>query len=230
VVEAGTVTSSVLDGIDPDWAEALAPVEAGLAAMADFLREETAAGRSYLPADEHILRAFAQPLDNVRVVIVGKDPYPTRGHATGVAFSVERNVRPLPHSVANIHAELRDDLGIGTPEHGDLTAWTQRGVLLLNRCLTVAPDQPASHHGKGWKTVTDQAVRALAARGGPLVAVLLGSDARRLAPLLASVPWVACGHPSVRSAERGFFGSRPFTRANALLVEQRAAAIDWSLD
>jgi uracil-DNA glycosylase len=212
VVEAGTVTSSVLDGIDPDWAEALAPVEAGLAAMADFLREETAAGRSYLPADEHILRAFAQPLDNVRVVIVGKDPYPTRGHATGVAFSVERNVRPLPHSVANIHAELRDDLGIGTPEHGDLTAWTQRGVLLLNRCLTVAP------------------VRALAARGGPLVAVLLGSDARRLAPLLASVPWVACGHPSVRSAERGFFGSRPFTRANALLVEQRAAAIDWSLD
>jgi uracil-DNA glycosylase len=197
--------------------------------MADFLSHETEADRPYLPPEEHVLRAFALPLAQVRVVIVGQDPYPTPGHAIGLAFSVGRQVRPLPHSLDNIYAELRDDLGLTTPEHGDLSAWTERGVLLLNRCLTVSPDQPASHHGKGWKTVTDQAIRALAARGAPLVAVLFGSDARRLRPLLGDVPFIVCGHPSARSADRGFFGSRPFSRANAMLRAQGAPPIDWSL-
>jgi uracil-DNA glycosylase len=220
---------ALLDAVDPGWAEALAPVASDLAAMADFLRRETVAGRRYLPADEHIMRAFAQPFDDVRIAIVGHDPYPTPGHSVGLAFSVDRGVSPLPHSLENIYAELRADLGVATPEHGDLTAWTHRGVLLMNRCLTVAPDRPASHRGRGWKAVTDQAMRALAARRRPLVAVLFGSDSRRLQPVLADAACVPCGHPSVRSANRGFFGSRPFSRANALLVEQGADPVDWSL-
>jgi uracil-DNA glycosylase len=231
---ASTLSKSVIDGLaidqlDPGWAEALTPVHDELAAMAAFLRDETAAGRSYLPDDEHILSAFAQPFADVRVAIVGHDPYPTPGHATGIAFSVGRDVRPLPHSIDNIYAELRADLGLDTPDHGDLTAWAERGVLLLNRCLTVAPHEPASHHGRGWKAITDHALRALADRDTPLVVILLGSDARRLQPLLSDVPCVACGHPSVRSADRGFFGSRPFSQANALLLEQGAEPIDWSL-
>jgi uracil-DNA glycosylase len=228
--EHGMTAADPLAAVGPGWAEALAPVAAYLDTMAHFLQGETEAGRAFLPAREHVLRAFEQPFADVRVVIVGQDPYPTPGHPVGLAFSVARSVRPLPHSLANLHAELRDDLKLTTPDHGDLTAWTRRGVLLLNRCLTVAPDRPGSHHGKGWKAVTDQAVRALASREAPLVAVLLGSDAHRLRPLLGEHRCVPCGHPSVRSADRGFFGSRPFSRANALLAEQGAPPIDWSLD
>jgi uracil-DNA glycosylase len=228
--ERASEEGRLLEIVEPSWAEALAPVAPELDAMAAFLRSETLAGRAYLPADEHILRAFAQPLADVRVAIVGQDPYPSPGHPIGLAFSVKAEVRPLPHSLENIYAELRDDLGLDTPEHGDLTAWSDRGVLLLNRCLTVEADRPASHHGRGWKAVTDHAMRVLAARGTPLVVLLFGSDARRLAPMLADVPCVPCGHPSARSADRGFFGSRPFSRANALLIDQGAEPIDWSVD
>jgi uracil-DNA glycosylase len=225
----GSRTDSLLRVVHPSWAAALAPVEAELAAMADVLDAETAAGRSYLPADEHILRAFATPFADVRVAVVGQDPYPTPGHPVGLAFSVDPDVRPLPHSVANIYAELRADLGIAAPDHGDLSAWTERGVLLLNRCLTVSPDEPGSHHGIGWKTVTDQAMRALVERGTPLVAILLGRDAGRLQALLGDVPSAVCVHPSVRTAARGFFGSRPFSRANVLLAAQGVEPVDWSL-
>jgi uracil-DNA glycosylase len=215
--------------LDPGWAAALEPVADRIATMGEFLRAEVAAGRSYLPAGQHILRAFQQPLADVRVLIVGQDPYPTPGHAIGLCFAVERHVRPIPRSLQNIYRELRADLGIEPPEHGDLTAWAEHGVLLLNRCLTVCPGKPAAHKGKGWETVTDQAIRALVARNKPLVAILWGRDAQTLRPLLGHTPSIESVHPSPMSADRGFFGSRPFSRANALLVEQGGAPVDWAL-
>jgi uracil-DNA glycosylase len=198
--------------------------------MGEFLRGEVAAGRRYLPAADAILRAFHAPLEDVRVLIVGQDPYPTPGHPVGLSFAVEQSVRPIPKSLVNIYRELHDDLGIDPPQHGDLSAWARQGVLLLNRVLTVAPGRPASHRGQGWEQVTDAAIAALVARGGPLVAILWGRDAQSLIPRLAGVPVIASPHPSPLSASRGFFGSRPFSRANALLVEQGAAPIDWRLD
>jgi uracil-DNA glycosylase len=212
--------------LDPGWAKALAPVELEIRTLGDTLRAELAAGRSYLPAGQHVLRAFARPLEDVRVLIVGQDPYPTPGHAVGLSFSVAPTVRPIPRSLKNIFRELVDDLGVSHPSNGDLSPWADRGVLLLNRVLTVTPGAPGSHRGKGWETVTDQAIRALVARGGPLVAILWGRDAQGLTPLLGDTPRIVSAHPSPMSADRGFFGSRPFSRANALLGPH---AVDWSL-
>ena len=197
--------------------------------MGAFLRQEMAAGRSYLPAGENVLRAFTRPLADVRVLVVGQDPYPTPGHAVGLSFSVARDVRPIPRSLQNIYAELSADLGIPPAEHGDLSAWFERGVLLLNRCLTVRPGAPASHRGKGWEEVTDRAIEALVERGGPLVAILWGRDAQALQPILGHLPVIASAHPSPLSARSGFFGSRPFSRTNAALRAQGAAPIDWAL-
>jgi uracil-DNA glycosylase len=215
--------------IDPGWAIALQPVAGQIAAMGDFLRAEVAAGRTYLPAGSNILRAFCQPFAEVRVLIVGQDPYPTPGHPVGLSFAVEPHVRPVPRSLQNIYRELGTDLGLAAPASGDLTPWSKHGVLLLNRVLTVAPGAPASHRGKGWEVVTDQAIRALAARGTPLVAILWGRDAQSLVPLLGTVPRIESAHPSPMSADRGFFGSRPFSRANAALVAQGSEPVDWSL-
>jgi uracil-DNA glycosylase len=226
-----TLDELAADGlIDPGWAEALAPVAAELAQLGDFLRAETAAGRGYLPAGDRVLRAFGSPLDDVRVLIVGQDPYPTPGHPIGLSFAVEQHVRPLPRSLQNIYRELRDDLGVQPPAHGDLGAWSRNGVMLLNRVLTVRPGTPASHRGKGWERVTDHAIRVLVARGAPLVAILWGRDAQSLKPLLGGTPAVESAHPSPLSASRGFFGSRPFSRANALLAEQGGAPVDWRLE
>jgi uracil-DNA glycosylase len=197
--------------------------------MGDFLRAEVAAGRQYLPAGPNVLRAFQRPMDQVRVLLVGQDPYPTPGHPIGLSFAVDRHVRPLPRSLGNIYREMRDDVGIAPPAHGDLTAWSDQGVLLLNRVLTVAPGRPASHRGKGWEPITEAAIRALVERGGPLVAILWGKDAQTLTPILDGVPIIASAHPSPLSADRGFFGSRPFSRTNALLAEQGAAPVDWAL-
>ena len=213
----------------PDWAEALAPVDERIAAMGRFLREELAAGRPYQPTGERVFRAFERPLADVRVLIVGQDPYPNPEHPIGLSFAVRRDVWPLPPSLVNIYTELRDDLGIMPPRHGDLTAWADQGVMLLNRSLTVRPGASNSHRGKGWEPITQCAIEALARRGGPLVAILWGSDARNLKPMLGAVPAVESPHPSPLSAYRGFFGSRPFSRANALLVEQGAAPLDWTL-
>ncbi|TDX75465.1 uracil-DNA glycosylase [Rathayibacter sp. PhB151] len=215
--------------IDRGWAEALAPVAGDIAAMGDFLRAETAAGRPYLPAGAQVLRAFAAPLADVRVLIVGQDPYPTPGHPIGLSFAVDRHVRPLPRSLQNIYRELREDLGVAPPEHGDLSGWTRSGVLLLNRVLTVAPGAPASHRGKGWERVTEHAIRTLVARDQPLVAILWGRDAANLRPLLGDSGIVESAHPSPLSASRGFFGSRPFSRANELLAERGAEPVDWAL-
>ena len=215
--------------IDPGWADALEPVAGRIAAMGDFLRAEVAAGRRYLPAGDNVLRAFKQPFGSVRVLIVGQDPYPTPGNAVGLSFSVAPQVRPLPGSLVNIFREYSDDLGYPTPATGDLVPWSERGVLLLNRVLTVAPGQPGSHRGKGWEEVTEQAIRALAARQEPMVAILWGRDARTLAPLLGDVPRIESAHPSPFSAASGFYGSHPFSRANQLLEQQGAKPVDWKL-
>jgi uracil-DNA glycosylase len=215
--------------VAPDWAEALAPVEDDIARMGSFLRAEIAAGRGYLPAGEHVLRAFQRPLADVKVLIVGQDPYPTPGHPVGLCFSVAPDVRPLPPSLVNIFRELVDDLGVPPPTSGDLTPWADAGVLLLNRSLTVCPGRANSHRGKGWEPVTDRAITALAERGGPLAAILWGNDARGLRPRLGQVPCVESVHPSPLSARNGFFGSRPFSRVNQLLEEQGGTAVDWSL-
>ncbi len=222
------------DLIAPDWAEALAPVADNVSAMGDFLRGETAAGRRYLPAGNNVLRAFTLPIQRVRVLLVGQDPYPTPGHAVGLSFSVAGDVRPVPRSLANIYRELESDLGIAPAPHGDLSPWFERGVLLLNRVLTVEPGNSGSHRGKGWEQITQTAIEALVARGGPLVAILWGRDAQSLIPTLDEanppVPHIASVHPSPLSASRGFFGSRPFSRANDALVAQGAEPIDWSLE
>jgi uracil-DNA glycosylase len=215
--------------VDPGWAEALAPVEDQIAHMGEFLREQVAAGKKYLPAGDNVLRAFKQPFAGVRVLIVGQDPYPTPGHAVGLSFSVAPTVKRLPGSLVNIFREYSDDLGYPAPSNGDLTPWTERGVLLLNRVLTVEPGKPASHRGKGWEQVTEQAIRALAKRDVPLAAILWGSDARKLAPLLGRERCVESVHPSPMSASNGFFGTRPFSRANQILTGQGAAPVDWRL-
>ena len=215
--------------VAPDWAEALAPVDDRIAAMGQFLRAELAAGRSYLPAGDHVLRAFQRRLADVRVLIVGQDPYPTVGHPIGLSFAVDRGVRPLPPSLVNIYKELHEDLGITPPVHGDLSAWSNQGVMLLNRVLTVRPGASDSHQGKGWEEVTDRAVDALVARGGPLVAVLWGRKAQNLQPRLGTVPVVMSAHPSPLSARSGFFGSRPFSQVNALLARQGGTPVDWSV-
>ncbi|MFC6286021.1 uracil-DNA glycosylase [Nocardioides sp. GCM10027113] len=215
--------------VAPDWAEALAPVDDRIAAMGRFLRDELAAGRQYLPAGDQVLRAFRRPLADVRVLVVGQDPYPTPGHPIGLSFAVDAHVRPIPRSLANIYAELRTDVGVEPPPHGDLTAWADQGVMLLNRVLTVRPGEAASHRGRGWEAVTECAIQALVRRGGPLAAILWGRDAQSLKPMLAPVPWVESPHPSPLSASRGFFGSRPFSRVNRLLEEQGGTAVDWRL-
>ncbi len=226
----GTLADLAARGlVAADWAEALAPVEADLARMGAFLRDEIAAGRGYLPAGEHVLRAFARPLADAKVLIVGQDPYPTPGHAVGLSFSVAADVRPLPGSLRNIFTELVSDTGVPVPSSGDLSAWADAGVMLLNRTLTVTPGVSNAHRGKGWEPVTERAIEALVQRGGPLAAVLWGRDAQSLKPSLGAVPWVESVHPSPLSAHRGFFGSRPFSRVNALLAEQGGEPVDWHL-
>lgn len=215
--------------LDAAWAAALAPVAPDIAALGERLRAETAAGGRYLPAGDRVLRAFARPLDEVKVLIVGQDPYPTPGHPIGLSFAVDPRVRPLPRSLANIYRELRDDLGIEPVAHGDLSAWSDQGVMLLNRVLTVRPGEPGSHRGWGWERVTEHAIGVLAARARPLVAILWGRDAATLRSLLGDTAVIASAHPSPLSASRGFFGSRPFSRANEMLAAQGASPVDWRL-
>lgn len=226
-----TTARPLTELVDDGWAQALAPVSDQVSQMGQFLRDEIAAGRRYLPAGPNVLRAFTFPFSEVRVLIVGQDPYPTPGHAVGLSFSVAPDVRPVPRSLANIFTEYTADLGYPQPSTGDLTPWSQRGVMLLNRVLTVQPGTPASHRGKGWEAVTECAIRALVARDQPLVAILWGRDASTLKPMLDGAKCVAIEspHPSPLSASRGFFGSRPFSRANELLAGMGAEPIDWRL-
>ncbi|WP_446667010.1 uracil-DNA glycosylase [Flexivirga sp. B27] len=214
--------------VHESWLPVLEPVADKVAACGEFLRAELAAGRGYLPDGDKVLRAFELPLDDVRVLIVGQDPYPTPGDAVGLSFSVSPD-RPVPASLRNIYQELTNDIGCPPPSNGDLSPWVGQGVLLLNRVLTVRPGDSDSHHDIGWEHVTAAAISGLVQRGGPLVAILWGGKARALSKHLGSVPYVTSAHPSPLSAYRGFFGSRPFSQANTLLTEQGAEPIDWSL-
>ena len=217
------------------WADVLAPVADTIADLGDRLRAEQAAGRPFVPAGDRVFAGLAMPLASVRVVIVGQDPYPTPGHAIGLSFAVGRDVRPLPGSLRNLLTEYEADLGLPRPAHGDLSAWVDQGVLLLNRVLTVRHGEPGSHRGWGWEQVTDAVVDGLVAHhradGTPLVALLWGRDAQALALRLTAggAQVLTAAHPSPLSAHRGFLGSRPFSRTNMLLDAAGAAPIDWRL-
>nr|WP_053413279.1 uracil-DNA glycosylase [Corynebacterium lactis] len=215
--------------VEEGWARVLEPVADDIHRMGQFLREENAAGRGYLPAGSDVLRAFTYPFDEVKVLIIGQDPYPTPGHAMGLSFSVQPDVQPVPRSLANIFKEYSADLGLPTPANGDLTPWCRQGVALFNRVLTVSPGAPASHRGKGWEAITEHAIKALVARDKPLVAILWGRDAQNLQKWMPGVDCICSPHPSPLSASRGFFGSRPFSRANDSLERQGSAPIDWTL-
>jgi uracil-DNA glycosylase len=218
-----------------DWADALRPVEGQLREALAFVAAQAAQGIQVLPQATNLLRAFSRPLADVKVLILGQDPYPTPGHAVGLSFAVSRHTRPIPRSLANIYRELHDDLGLPPRIHGDLTAWTDQGVLLLNRVLSVAAGNAGSHRGKGWEAITTAAVRAVAhrtddaGRRSPLVAILWGKDAEAVMPLLDGTPAITSVHPSPLSASRGFFGSKPFSRTNQLLMEQGAEPVNWEL-
>jgi uracil-DNA glycosylase len=223
------------DLVGDGWGDVLGPVGDTIATLGERLRAEQAAGRTFAPSGSRVFAALAMPLEQVRVLVVGQDPYPTPGHAIGLAFAVDRSVRPLPRSLVNMLTELEADLGLSRPSHGDLSAWVEQGVLLLNRVLTVRHGEPGSHRGWGWEEVTDRIVDGLvthhAAAGLPLVALLWGRDAQGLAPLLRAggAEVLTAPHPSPLSAHRGFLGSRPFSRTNALLEAAGAVPIDWRL-
>ena len=218
-----------------DWADALRPVEGQLREALAYVAAQAAQGIQVLPQATNLLRAFSRPLADVKVLILGQDPYPTPGHAVGLSFAVSRHTRPIPRSLANIYRELHEDLGLPPRIHGDLTAWTDQGVLLLNRVLSVAAGSAGSHRGKGWEAITTAAVRAVAhrtddaGRRSPLVAILWGKDAEAVMPLLDGTPAITSVHPSPLSASRGFFGSKPFSRANELLSAQGAEPVNWEL-
>ncbi|MBZ8177164.1 uracil-DNA glycosylase [Corynebacterium poyangense] len=215
--------------VHPTWQPVLEPVAEKIHQLGDFLRAEQRSGRGFLPAGHDVLKAFHYPFDDVKVLIVGQDPYPTPGHAMGLSFSTQPGVRPLPKSLINIFKELSDDLGVPQPQDGDLRPWSQQGVALFNRVLSVQPRKAASHRGRGWEDVTECAIRALAQRGTPFVAILWGRDAQNTQAFLGDTPCLCSPHPSPLSAHRGFFGSRPFSSANRILMQQGAEPIDWRL-
>ncbi|MFM6971359.1 MAG: uracil-DNA glycosylase [Rhodoluna sp.] len=176
-----------------------------------------------------VMRAFEKPLADVRVLIVGQDPYPTAGHAIGLAFAVEKSVSPLPRSLKNIMIELKDDLGKSVTANGDLSCWSARGVMLLNRHLTTDLSEPAAQVDIGWDKFTDRVIQVLNRQlGRNLVAVLWGAQAQQLAPALCDCTVITAAHPSPLSARRGFFGSKPFSKTNQALVETGQLPIDWS--
>ena len=209
----------------PSWVPAMKPVAGKISEMGKMLREE---GNNYFPAGKDIFRAFTYPYDQVKVLIVGQDPYPTPGNAMGLSFSVKPGVA-IPKSLQNIFKELHEDLGCSLPSSGDLRPWAQQGVMLLNRVLTVSPNEAGSHRGRGWEEVTDCAISALVQRDRPLVAILWGKQAQSLRPALGETPCIESAHPSPLSASRGFFGSRPFSRTNYWLQQLGAAPVNWQL-
>lgn len=219
----------VQTSVHPSWLPVFEGLSAEIATVRNFLELETAAGYPWLPAPSQVMRAFTQPLDQVKVVILGQDPYPTPGHSVGLAFCVGPKVA-LPRSLVNIFSELQSDLGVDAPTSGDLTPWAEQGVLLLNTALTVGSGHSGSHRGKGWEPITRAAITALINRpeGSP-VAILWGKDAQSYGSDFDSRFVISSPHPSPLSARRGFFGSKPFSRTDELLQEQGLAPIEWDL-
>lgn len=200
--------------------------------LAAFLQAEEAAGKLILPSAGKRFNALqSTPLEQVKVVILGQDPYPTPGHAHGLSFSVQPEIRPLPRSLLNINRELQDDLGVNNNHTGCLQAWAEQGVLLLNTVLTVTAGNAGSHQKRGWESFTDAVIRAISAQDQPVVFILWGNHAQKKAELINSQRHhiIASAHPSPLSARRGFFGSKPFSRANGFLQTNGRTPVDWAL-
>ena len=215
--------------IDPSWVEPLYPVKGVLDEISQKLSREIEQGNQFFPKPESIMRAFQLPFHSVRVLILGQDPYPTPGDAVGLSFSVSPEKRVLPRSLKNIFTELSSDICCPQPASGDLTPWVSQGVMLLNRVLTVRSGQAGSHRKLGWEKVTEQAIRALAERKAPMVALLWGNDAATAKDFLSHSFVLESAHPSPLSASKGFFGSRPFSAANQALKELGQEPINWVL-
>jgi uracil-DNA glycosylase len=197
--------------------------------LTQFVAQERATHEVYPPHDEVFAALHFTPLAEVKVVILGQDPYHGPGQAHGLCFSVRPGVR-VPPSLQNIHKELHDDLGVPIPDHGNLEAWARQGVLLLNTTLTVRAHQAASHQRQGWETFTDEVIDAVNAKTDRVVFILWGSAARKKASLVdRHHAVIESPHPSPLSAHRGFFGTKPFSRANAALVEAGRTPVDWTI-
>jgi uracil-DNA glycosylase len=209
----------------PSWQQALA----GQHDLLDQIESKVSTDAAAAPAMPMVMRAFEEPVDSVRVLLVGQDPYPGPGHAIGLSFAVAPEVSPLPRSLQNMMRELRDDLGKDVSNGGDLRRWSQQGVMLLNRHLTTSSGTSAAHFDAGWARFTDAAISVLnRARGRKLVAILWGNEAIALQRLLADVQVVSSAHPSPLSARRGFFGSKPYSKTNEALKFVGEQPIDWS--
>jgi len=216
--------------ISEDWAKALKEQEPNIRKMGEFLRNEIKSGRRFLPAPDNIFRAFNTPLKDVKVLIVGQDPYPDPRYPVGLSFSVKPEVNPIPQSLKNIYKEIIDDIGGEVPKNGDLSNWAKQGVMLLNRTLTVQSGKPNSHQNKGWEEITESAIKALNNVDKPLVAILWGNNARNLKQFLTNpkIKIIESAHPSPLSANRGFFGSRPFSKTNDYLIKNNITPIKWN--
>jgi uracil-DNA glycosylase len=214
----------------PTWQAALADTKPLLDAIEAKLDAHTQAGAGeFVPAKQFVMRAFEQPLDEIRVLIVGQDPYPTAGHAIGLSFAVNTDVKPLPRSLKNILIELKDDLGKSTPAEGNLAQWSKQGVLLLNRHLTTDLAEAGAHTDIGWAAFTDRVIGVLNRKlGRKLVAILWGAQAQQLSGALCDCTVISSAHPSPLSARRGFFGSKPFSKTNEALIQVGEQPIDWS--
>lgn len=214
----------------PSWQQALASQRT----LLDAIEAKVSTDAAVAPPLPQVMRAFEQPVDSVRVLLVGQDPYPNAGHAIGLSFAVAPEVSPLPRSLQNMMRELRDDTaknhaGKRVTNGGDLQRWANQGVMLLNRHLTTSSGTSAAHFDAGWARFTDAAITALnRARGRKLVAILWGNEAMTLQHLLADVQVISSAHPSPLSARRGFFGSKPFSKTNEALKFVGEEPIDWS--
>lgn len=209
----------------PSWQQALS----GQRELLNQIEANVSTDAAVAPALPMVMRAFEQPVDSVRVLLVGQDPYPTAGHAIGLSFAVAPGVSPLPRSLQNMMRELRDDLGKEVTNGGDLQRWSNQGVMLLNRHLTTSSGTSAAHFDAGWAKFTDSAITVLnRARGRKMVAILWGNEAMTLQRLLADVQVLSSAHPSPLSARRGFFGSRPYSKTNEALKFVGEEPIDWS--
>jgi uracil-DNA glycosylase len=206
--------------VHASWQRLLEPVAPEIENILTKIADEDIA-----PPREEIFRAFDIDLEKVQVVIFGQDPYPTEGNAMGLAFSVPTNVTQIPASLRNIFQELESDLGFGRPLSGDLTSWERSGVLLLNRVLTTRVGETAAHSNLGWQSITNHIARELGARG--VIAILWGKSAQELSVYFSN--YISSAHPSPLSTYRGFFGSKPFSRVNELLITQGRRPINWSL-
>ena len=214
------MTHPIFQGVDPSWRPILDPIQDSI--IHTF---ESISSSDYIPAIDRILAPLHYPLEKVRVVIVGQDPYPNPDYADGFAFSVRKEVQPVPASLTNIHKELESDLGTTLPEDGNLERWSAQGVMLINRTLTTTAGQSHAHQRSGWLEITAVLIGAVAARGS--VGILWGGNAHQLADLFEPALVIKSAHPSPLSAYRGFFGSRPFSRANSLLEERGLTKIQW---